>query len=88
MVALVVEGAQLSVDPQIIEEARDRRALGSAGGAVLLITVISTMSTVEQALNTIFNVPQSRSYFRKFSDYLSVLFTVPLLIVAAALARP
>ncbi len=58
-------------------------ALGSAGGALLLITVISTMSTVEQALNTIFNVPHSRSYFRKFSDYLSVLFTVPFLIVAA-----
>ena len=58
-------------------------ALGSAGGALLLITVISTMSTIEQALNTIFNVPHSRSYFRKFSDYLSVLFTVPFLIVAA-----
>jgi membrane protein len=58
-------------------------ALGSAGGAFLLITVISTMGTVEQALNTIFAVPQSRSYFRKFSDYLSVLFTVPFLIVAA-----
>jgi membrane protein len=58
-------------------------ALGSAGGAFLLITVISTMGTVEQALNAIFNVPQSRSYFRKFSDYLSVLFTVPFLIVAA-----
>ena len=58
-------------------------ALGSAGGAFLLITVISTMGTIEQALNTIFDVPQSRSYFRKFSDYLSVLFTVPLLIVAA-----
>ena len=58
-------------------------ALGSAGGAFLLITVISTMGTIEQALNTIFDVPESRSYFRKFSDYLSVLFTVPLLIVAA-----
>ena len=58
-------------------------ALGSAGGAFLLVTVISTMGTVEQALNTIFNVPQSRSYFRKFSDYLSVLFTLPFLIVAA-----
>jgi len=58
-------------------------ALGSAGGAFLLITVISTMGTIEQALNTIFNVPQSRGYFRKFSDYLSVLFTVPFLIVAA-----
>jgi membrane protein len=58
-------------------------ALGSAGGAFLLITVVSTMGTVEQALNTIFNVPQSRSYFRKFSDYLSVLFTVPFMIIAA-----
>ena len=58
-------------------------ALGSAGGAFLLITVISTMGTIEQALNTIFSVPESRSYFRKFSDYLSVLFTVPFLIVAA-----
>ena len=58
-------------------------ALGSAGGAFLLITVISTMGTIEQALNTIFDVPQSRSYLRKFSDYLSVLFTVPFLIVAA-----
>jgi membrane protein len=58
-------------------------ALGSAGGAFLLLTVISTLGAVEAALNTIFNVPQSRSYFRKFSDYLSVLFTVPLLIVAA-----
>ena len=57
-------------------------ALGSAGGAFLLLTVISTMGNVEQALNTIFHVPRSRSYLRKFSDYLSVLFTVPLLIAA------
>jgi membrane protein len=58
-------------------------ALGAAGGAFLLITVISTMSTVEQAFNTIFRVPVSRTYLRKFSDYLSVLFTVPLLTTAA-----
>src|SRR5260370_12428024 len=58
-------------------------ALGSAGGAFLLLTEISTMGAVEAALNTIFNVPQSRSYFRKFSDYLSVLFTVPMLMIAA-----
>ncbi len=58
-------------------------ALGTAGGAFLLITVISTMSTIEQAFNTIFRVPVSRTYLRKFSDYLSVLFTVPLLTTAA-----
>jgi membrane protein len=57
-------------------------ALGSAGGAFLLITVISTMGNVEQAFNTIFRVPTSRTYLRKFSDYLSVLFTMPLLAAA------
>lgn len=58
-------------------------ALGTAGAAFLLITVISTLSTIEQAFNEIFRVAKSRSYLRKFSDYLSVLFTVPLMIAAA-----
>lgn len=58
-------------------------AMGSLGGAFLLVTVISTLGTIEQAFNTIFRVPQSRTYLRKFTDYLSVLFTVPLFIVGA-----
>ncbi len=58
-------------------------ALGTAGAAFLIVTVISTLSTIEQAFNEIFRVAKSRSYLRKFSDYLSVLFTVPLMIAAA-----
>lgn len=58
-------------------------ALGSLGGAFLLVTTISTLGAVERAFNKIFRVPQSRSYLRKFTDYLSVLFTVPLFIVGA-----
>jgi membrane protein len=58
-------------------------ALGSLGGAFLLATTISTLGAIERAFNKIFRVPQSRSYLRKFTDYLSVLFTVPLFIVAA-----
>jgi membrane protein len=57
-------------------------ALGSAGGAFLLATVITTLGTVERAFNSIFRVPESRSYVRKFTDYISVLLTVPLFIVA------
>jgi len=57
-------------------------ALGSAGGAFLLATVITTLGTVERAFNTIFRVPEARSYVRKFTDYISVLLTVPLFIVA------
>ncbi|MBF6570196.1 MAG: YihY family inner membrane protein [Candidatus Binataceae bacterium] len=58
-------------------------AIGSAGAVFLLITVVSTMGTIESAFNEIWRVSRSRSYLRKFTDYLSVLFTVPLLMVAA-----
>jgi membrane protein len=57
-------------------------ALGSVGGAFLLVTVISTMSNVEQALNVIFGVSRNRGYLRRFAGYLSVLVTVPLLMAA------
>ncbi len=58
-------------------------ALGTVGAAFLVITVISTLGNVEQAFNSIFRVPRSRGYLRRFSDYLSVLFTLPLLIAGA-----
>jgi membrane protein len=57
--------------------------LGSVGGAALLLTVISTLGTIERAFNTIWEVPAGRSHIRKFTDYLSIVFTVPLLLVAA-----
>jgi membrane protein len=57
--------------------------LGSVGGAALLLTVISTLGTIERAFNTIWEVPAGRSHLRKFTDYLSIVFTVPLLLVAA-----
>src|SRR6266851_4563876 len=57
------------------------KALGEVGGAVLLVTVVLTLGTIEQAFNTIFNAARGRTLSRKFSDYLSVTFTLPLLMV-------
>jgi len=57
--------------------------VGTVGGATLLVTVLLTLSTIERALNTIFNVPQERSWLRKFTDYLSITFTIPVLLAAA-----
>jgi membrane protein len=57
--------------------------LSSVGGAALLVTVISTLGTIENAFNTIWQVPAGRNYLRKFTDYLSVVFTLPLILVAA-----
>jgi len=42
------------------------------------------LGTIESAFNSIWQVPAGRSYLRKFTDYLSVVFTIPLLVVAAA----
>jgi membrane protein len=58
-------------------------ALGEVGGAVLLFTVVLTLGTIERAFNHIFNVSRGRTWLRKFSDYLSVTFTLPLLMAAA-----
>jgi len=58
-------------------------AIGTAGAAFLLFTVISTMGNIEAAFNQIWRVTRSRGPLRKFTDYLSVLFTVPILMVAA-----
>jgi membrane protein len=57
--------------------------LGTVGGATLLVTVLLTLSTIERALNTIFNVPHERTWIRKFTDYLSMTFTMPVLLAAA-----
>jgi membrane protein len=58
-------------------------AIGTAGGAFLMFTVVSTMGNIESAFNQIWRVTRSRSLLRKFTDYLSVLFTVPLLLLPA-----
>jgi membrane protein len=57
--------------------------LGGMGAAGLLLTVISTLGTIENAFNSIWRAPRGRSYLRKFTDYLSVIFTVPLLLATA-----
>jgi membrane protein len=57
--------------------------LGTVGGATLLVTVLLTLGNIEQALNTIFNVPHQRTWLRKFTDYLSVIFTIPVLLTVA-----
>lgn len=57
--------------------------LGALGLAGLIATAISVIGNIELALNRIWGVQRTRSLGRKFSDYLSVLLTFPILIVAA-----
>jgi membrane protein len=57
--------------------------LGSLGIALLFYTVISLIQKVEEAFNTIWLVPSTRSLSRRFSDYLSVILIGPVLVFSA-----
>lgn len=57
--------------------------LGAVGLLVLLYTVISLVQKIEHAFNEIWYVADTRSVSRKLSNYLSMIFVGPVLIVAA-----
>src|ERR1051325_5425612 len=58
-------------------------ALGSVGLITLFITVLSLMSTIEDAFNHIWRVKAPRKLARRFSDYLSAILVGPVLVFAA-----
>lgn len=57
--------------------------LGAVGLVLLVGTLVLTLSSVEETFNRIWNVRVTRSWTRRFTDYLSVLIIVPLLIILA-----
>ena len=59
------------------------KALGTIGLVFLIWTIIKVLGTIEKSFNDIWGVTQSRTYFRKFTDYVSVLVTAPILLIAA-----
>ena len=59
------------------------RSVGAIGLIALLYTSISMLASVEAAFNVAWGVSQTRSVYRKFSEYLSVLVSAPLLLFAA-----
>ncbi len=58
-------------------------SVGAVGLAALIVTVITLLGNIEEAFNDIWNVQETRSFKRKFSDYLSVVISGPLLLFAA-----
>ncbi len=57
--------------------------LGAAGLVSLVITVVSLFESTEVAFNGIWGVRETRSAYRKFTDYLSVAMVAPLLMLSA-----
>ncbi len=57
--------------------------LGAVGVAALFYTTYSLISTIEDALNSIWRVHQGRTLARKFTDYLSVVLVGPVFVFTA-----
>lgn len=57
--------------------------LGGIGLVLLLWTVVQVLSCVEMSFNRVWGVSVPRRLIRKFSDYLSIVMVVPILMVAA-----
>lgn len=58
-------------------------SVGAIGLVFLVVTVISLLGSIEEAFNDIWGVEGHRSIYRRFSDYLSVVVSGPLLMLAA-----
>jgi membrane protein len=59
-------------------------SLGIIGIVALLLTVMATLDTVENAFNQICELNQEKAYHHKLRDYLIVIFSIPLLIALSA----
>jgi membrane protein len=55
--------------------------LGVIGLGLIFWTVIKVLGKVENTFNSIWGVRQSRTWNRKFTDYISVLVVVPILML-------
>lgn len=58
----------------------DGGVVAGTGLLILLWTVLQLLTNIEESLNLIFGVNRMRSWLRKFTDYLSIVITAPILI--------
>lgn len=92
-------GAQNALEPLLLQVAGDSeetiskiisyvdntnvKSLGAIGLLALVMTVVSLLGSIEEAFNKTWGVTESRSFKRRFSDYLSVMVVGPILLLLA-----
>jgi len=78
-------GVNPEVLDRIFEYVRNTnvKTLGTIGLLTALYAAIKAVGSMEAVFNHIWRVSVHRSFFRKFSDYLSVIAICPLLVLAA-----
>lgn len=60
--------------------------IAGVGAIVLIWSVMNVFSNIESSFNAIWQVRKGRNWFRKFSDYISMLLIAPILLVSSSSA--
>lgn len=76
-------GAALSFVDSYLNNASQGVFVG-AGIIFLLWTVISLLSSIEQAFNSIWDIKQDRSLYQKFTQYIAICLLIPVLMVCSS----
>ena len=61
--------------------------VAGVGVALLFWTVVKVFSNIERSFNAIWRVSETRGWLRRFSDYLSMIVMMPVVIVVASSAN-
>lgn len=56
------------------------------GGIILIWSVMKVFANIESSFNAIWQIRKGRNWFRKFSDYISMLIVSPILLVSSSSA--
>ncbi len=55
--------------------------VGAVGGALLLTSVVSLLAAIEGALNHVWRVREGRTWWRRLTEYLGLVFLIPFLLL-------
>lgn len=59
------------------------KTLGWVGVAVLFVTVVQVLGSIEASFNRVWGVASPRTLWRKFTNYVSIVVVVPVLVMTA-----
>lgn len=78
-----VVGMMLGFVDSYLRQASQGLFIG-VGLVMLLWTVISLLSSIEDSFNEIWDIKQSRSLYQKATDYIAICLVIPILIVCSS----
>jgi membrane protein len=76
-------GAPVSQITDLAKQSTDTGALGLAGAAFVLATVIGLIRNIESSFNSIWGLKNTRGWYRMFSDYVMVIVLLPVVVAFA-----